>query len=322
MLYLRGRGQTGKSSLFDVIEAIIGRKWCGLLSKASRDGPFKLQSCLHKRIVLCRDATEKLDAMVDPTLFTQMVSGESINVSTLYNGEGWSGVWTTPMLWGGNDALTYKDSGNRVGRRLVQVPWDFLVDDGDFIMDIGREIIRDELPHVFLRLARQYKALRALVGNGRFRTVLPQSLRDFQQAMAEESNPSIGQLQHGNDKWAVERVEGGFELLQNVKAAFGEAFSVDDAACKAIGLSYERKNLCNVGGAWHFGLAARCNEHHPGREGKREQKYCVCGIRLVRRDELDELAGIEVVEDEPQSSQQRKRPAPAQAGPASKKRRV
>lgn len=291
MLYLRGRGQTGKSTLFDVIEAIIGRMWCGWLTKASRDGPFKLQSCLHKRIALCRDATEKLDTMVDPTLFTQMVSGESINVSTLYNGEGWSGVWTAPMLWGGNDPLTYKDCGNRVGRRLVQVSWDSLVDDGDFITDMGREIIRDELPHVFLRLARQYKVLRTLVGKGRFRTVL-QSLRDFQQAMAEESNPSISQLQHGNDEWAVKRVEGGFELLQTVKAAFGDDFSVDDAACKAIGLSYERKNLCNIGGTWHSAVAATCHEHHPGCEGTRDRKYCVGGIRLVRRAEQGELAGV------------------------------
>jgi hypothetical protein len=211
MLHVVGVGQSGKSSVFDVLEAIIGPRFVGKLSDASRSGNFQLQQFMNRRLVIIRDAPSHIKDLMPETLLTQLISGESITAGKLYNGDSVDAEWDIKLISGGNGVLvTFDNAGDRMRRRIFNFPFQFLVGDADFISNMSAKILRDELMWVFVRLAQQYATLRAAVGDGRLRTVYTQRLIDFQEETAEESK-------NGSEVYQMVSDPNAFTLLQDLQ---------------------------------------------------------------------------------------------------------
>lgn len=180
----------------------------------------------------------------------------------------------------------YTDAGGRIRRRLTNYPCDHEVPQEDFIEDMAKSIIENELPWVFMRLVRQYHALRVYVGGRLFRSTLPPGLADFQQEMAEEANPNLQLLLHGNDKWRVMMGEEG--AITPLRGLHGKDFKVDDCACKTINIRYQRLNVCDNGGVFHIASLDACGDHYS--RDKRGRLFAVVGARLPesrKRDKVD-----------------------------------
>ncbi len=105
MMHVAGVGQSGKSSVFDVLEAIIGPRFDGKLSDAPRSGNFQLQQFMDRRLVIIRDALSHIKDLMPETLLTQLISGESITAGKMYNCDSVDAEWDINLLSGGNGAV-------------------------------------------------------------------------------------------------------------------------------------------------------------------------------------------------------------------------
>jgi len=292
MLHVVGVGQSGKSSVFDVLEAIIGPRFDGKLSDASRSGNFQLQQFMDRRLVIIRDAPSHIKDLMPETLLTQLISGESITAGKMYDGNSMDGVWDKNLITGGNGVLvTFDNAGDRMRRRIFNFPFQFLVGDADFISNMSAKILRDELMWVFVRLAQQYATLRAAVGDGRLRTVYTQRLIDFQEETAEESNPVLDFIKNGSEVYQMVSDPNAFTLLQDLQQFWKDhstnvlgdrfmPFKADEALFRQAGnYGYVLMQVCRVGGTTHKAGKKECGDHYDAKV--RRNVRIVTGLRVI-----------------------------------------
>jgi phage/plasmid-associated DNA primase len=129
MLFIKGQGNTGKSTLINIIENLFSTRMKGTIN-STLEKTFGLQTLYNKRIVISPDIPVKLSERLDATTLQSMISGESVSVA-VKNGEARDVIWKPQLLFAGNFLPDYCDKSGSVSRRLA-------------IVDMGKKVINKE----------------------------------------------------------------------------------------------------------------------------------------------------------------------------------
>ena len=129
MLFIKGQGNTGKSTLINIIENLFAPRMKGTIN-STLEKTFGLQTLYNKRIVISPDIPLKLSERLDATTLQSMISGESVSVP-VKNGEARDIIWKPQLLFAGNFLPDYCDKSGSISRRLA-------------IVDMGKKVIEKE----------------------------------------------------------------------------------------------------------------------------------------------------------------------------------
>lgn len=129
MLFIKGQGNTGKSTLINIIENLFSTRMRGTIN-STLEKTFGLQTLYNKRIVISPDIPVKLSERLDATTLQSMISGESVSIA-VKNGEARDVIWKPQLLFAGNFLPDYCDKSGSISRRLA-------------IVDMGKKVINKE----------------------------------------------------------------------------------------------------------------------------------------------------------------------------------
>jgi hypothetical protein len=146
-----GRAGTGKSTLLEAIRNLFSKDFNDVapLNNTGR-GNFQLQSMRTARIFICGDMDSNFS--MPPAMFNEMVSGGTLQIDVMYNGDGFALAWDKPGFVAGNDPPNWENAGGCSDRRFIT--WSFQ-NSPQTNANLSREL-RTELPIWFLKILLAY----------------------------------------------------------------------------------------------------------------------------------------------------------------------
>jgi phage/plasmid-associated DNA primase len=257
MPFLKGAANTGKSTLINIVIAMLCFDNIGVIS-ANQEKNFGLGSVYDKEMAICSDVPKDLVKILDPTLIQDMISGGCVSVTKKYK-DAKACKWTTPLMLAGNEYLCCSDEHGAISRRFVYIPFDRQIKDRDTTLE--QKIICNELPSILLKCVQTYHNIVSKHKNADFWSFCPEEFR----AVKEEGKRSENFIHKfledvhevdGVKKWVKHEV-GVREDVDVVKRAYAEymrvnhptiryKFSTENAAWSDCGFSVSRLNVCKA----------------------------------------------------------------------------
>lgn len=161
MPFLKGQGNTGKSTFMEIIESLFDGRDVGVIG-SNHEKTFGLQALYEKRFILSQDIPKGMNDKLDATTFQKMVSGEKIPVPRK-NRDPKYVVWSPSMLWGGNFLPDYSDKSGSVSRRLAIINMGKRVKNKD--ASLKSKIIKNERLLFFIKIIKAYHHYLKYFGN-------------------------------------------------------------------------------------------------------------------------------------------------------------
>jgi hypothetical protein len=152
-MYLKGVGGTGKTTLIDIICHIIGFSNFRKIS-SDRNKSFFLADLYQASLVVVPDAQDDLHKVLNGTLLTNMVDGEALSI----NRKNRSDIQTEVrghLLMASNRFLYEQDTGLRVYRRTLYIPWNRPIISED--QNLVQNIIHNDIGPVILKFVLAYR---------------------------------------------------------------------------------------------------------------------------------------------------------------------
>ena len=233
MPFLVGLGNTGKSLLLAIVHSLFRKGAVGMLGN-KREEIFGMDNIADKEVIIGRDMPAKLSGALAQELMQTMVTGEPMEIAR----KGYKAIsvdWSAPMIMGSNHFPDYANTGNNVGRRIVTLRFDRVVEQLDELLV---DKIKDtELPAIVCRALRAYHDMipRAREAGG-FWKAAPRKLLEWQGALASATNKLHDFLSMADDErtkimtrpdgseftWtcSIRRVEGRVTWAADLVAVF------------------------------------------------------------------------------------------------------
>lgn len=158
MMFMVGTAGTGKNTILDVISNLFAPGAVGRLAP-KREDVFALSALFDKEVVLGRNMPAKTSALLPQGNMQSMTSGEGMEIPR----KGHAALqvtWPAALILAGNNFHDYIDTGNNVGRRMVNVRFDKAVGKENVQSDLLQRILNEELPNILCRCLTAYFALR------------------------------------------------------------------------------------------------------------------------------------------------------------------
>lgn len=157
MVFMVGTAGTGKNSVLNIITSLFAPGAVGLVPK--REDVFALSSLADKEVVLGHDMPTKTSVLLPQGCMQTMTSGEGMEVPRRGH-RALQVTWASALILAGNHQHDYVDTGNNVGRRMVNIRFDRDVKQEDVQPDLLQDILASELPNIMCRCLQAYSALR------------------------------------------------------------------------------------------------------------------------------------------------------------------
>jgi hypothetical protein len=162
MAFIRGQGNTGKSTLF--ISVIIKLFSPLMIGKIGREKTFGLQNLYDKAVIVNEDIDHNISKSLPASDFQSMVSGENMAISQ--KGKDMITTnWRVPMIWGGNILPDYKDKGGSISRRLAIFDMNKSIENKDTSL---QHRIKDEIGLIVVKAVKSYYHYLNYFGNTSF----------------------------------------------------------------------------------------------------------------------------------------------------------
>jgi len=181
-LFLYGTGANGKSTVLDIIQAMVGEENTSSLSLSDLTQRFKAQFLQNKMINIATE-TNSRDPLATE-LLKALIAGDPITAEHKY-GEQFQFKPFAKFIAAMNDPPVVPDKSYGFGRRIVLLSFDRRFSDEEIKTDIAQKII-EEIDGVF---AWAVEGLRLLLRNKRF--IIPQQVADDTSGFMETLNPLL-----------------------------------------------------------------------------------------------------------------------------------
>lgn len=158
MVFLVGSAGTGKNTILSIISSLFAPGAVGKIVP-KREDVFALSSLADKEVVLGREMPPKTSALLPQGSMQTMTSGEGMEVPRKGH-IALQVTWSAAIIMAGNHYHDYVDTGNNVGRRMVNVRFDRVVEQQDVQPKLLQSILASELPNIMCRCLQAYFALR------------------------------------------------------------------------------------------------------------------------------------------------------------------
>ena len=302
MPYLYGMGQTGKSTVINIVSHMFQPSEITTISE-NAEAVFGLQNKWNKEVMLISDCGEHFSKSLDQTLFQKMVSGETINVPQ----KGMNAIdikWNVPIMIASNFYLDYKDSSQQISRRVVTFNFKNFIAQPD--PNLEANILNEELSNIVWKSINTYLDIIEEAKGKDFWQFCPQYFKDSQLEVRQELNYVTRFLTaDSNDncskykRYYVLYKPGHKENMADVKSMFMKYMSfkhpnvryewkADYTAFKQMGFKIIDQHMCKS--CKKHAIKGCCENYHTS---NRSKKTMVENIQLVEED----LAEIQEEED-------------------------
>jgi len=296
MPYLYGMGQTGKSTVINIVSHMFQPGEITTISE-NAEAVFGLQGKWNKEVMLISDCGEHFSKSLDQTLFQKMVSGETINVPQ----KGMNAIdikWNVPIMIASNFYLDYKDSSQQISRRVVTFNFKNFIAKPD--PNLEANILDEELSNIVWKSINTYLDVIEESKGKDFWQFCPQYFKDSQLEVRQELNYVTRFLTAEDNcskykRYYVLYKPGHLENIADVKSMFMKYMSfkhpnvrcewkADYTPFKQLGFKIIDKNICKSCKA--IAMQGCCENYHASNRSKRTM---VENMQLVEED-LAELA--------------------------------
>ncbi len=144
-LLLYGKGANGKSVFFDIINALLGSENVsnyGLMHLTDDKGNYRAQ--LADKLL---NYSSELDKKMNFTIFKQLVSGETIDAKNLYDNP-FQMTNYARLMFNANELPPKAEQSNAYFRRIIIIPFEKNIPEGQQDKFLAKRIIDNELPGV------------------------------------------------------------------------------------------------------------------------------------------------------------------------------
>jgi hypothetical protein len=286
--YLKGDGDTGKSTICDVIRSMFA---VGKVGVVGRETTFGLEAIYNKRLMLIPDCPAKLSAQISQTDFQSIVSGEPVSVARKNALAVADKKWTAPLLAAGNYYPDYNDNGGSVSRRIVPFLFEKLITDR--CTTLKDDILANELVSVIIRCIYSYRSkVESSLGADFWTKVAPEGVRLAQESVRQETNYLACFLGNGNSHYQVLKDETATTRFSELERAFVNymRFTHPNVPCprldrdkhpiKAAGFGIDKQNLCKTCHA--TANKQNCGDHY--NSANRYKALMITNMRIVTLD--------------------------------------
>lgn len=256
VLFLYGNGDTGKSTLLNIIAKTFPAGTIDNYS-ANRQDTFGLEGAEDAWLVMFPDCPADLRKALDETVFNSMVSGEGLTMVGKNQKNAKIAAWTTPLLMAANKLPGYNDRGGRFLRRLLLISFKTYVTERDTTLEA--RIVADELPALVVKCLIAYRNLRDRVGSDELRPHLPDGFLAAEDEVTAEASPLYNFIRNGDDHHKITYQEGAVTTQAQLKDAFhkhvkftlqqpGIRWPDDDSHIKKAGFLVKKVQMCKICG--------------------------------------------------------------------------
>lgn len=293
MPYLYGMGQTGKSTVINVVSQMFQQSEITTISENS-EAVFGLQGKWNKEVMLVSDCSEHFSKYLDQTIFQKMVSGEPINIPQ----KGLTAIdikWDVPIMIASNFYLDYKDSSQQISRRVVMFHFKNFIAQPD--PNLEKKIIDQELSSIIWKSINTYLDIIQEANGQDFWQFCPQYFKDSQLEVRQELNYITRFLTASPEencskykRYYVLFKQGNVENLSDVKSMFlkfmafkhpnvKHEWKADYTPFKQLGYKVVEKNICKS--CKNIAVKGCCREYHTS---NRSKKTVIENIKIVEED--------------------------------------
>jgi hypothetical protein len=266
---LKGDANTGKGTLCELIGRMFPVGSVGVIG-ASKEATFGLETLYQQRLVVVPDLPLNFSKVLNQTDFQSMVSGEGVTIPRKNRPAITGQPWRVPMLFAGNFLPDYIDKSGSISRRLVIFLFLNLVSNRD--TNLKDKIIKHELVSFMMRCIYKYRrACDENEGKDFWKFVAPESLRDIQSEVKQQTNYLANFLRNGDDYYQIIHKQGETTLLSDLSKAFSNhmkyTHKIDKATIgedkhpiKDAGYTISDPNLCKI--CNHHATKENCGDHY------------------------------------------------------------
>ncbi len=289
-LFLLGDGNTGKSTVMHIINAMFAGCRVGVIS-GQQEKTFGFQTLYDKRVILVFDTPTNFHLLVDQTTYQGIISGDMISVSVKCEAPIFT-KWSVPLLMSGNAIPAYKDISGSISRRVFWLAFRqrVLADNRD--TSLYDQILQDELVMILVRSLNAYHNMRLHATNHDFWSyVAGPEFDDMQKQTAATTNTLDQFLDNGSQRVIPMFAKDAYVL----QSSFQDEYNVFLESLKL-----KREKLTDFGKFKERGFEIRelnvCNKcYKPA-----TKKYCKCEVKgrrvqrkLIWHMQLDEPAYVD-----------------------------
>lgn len=212
ILFVKGIGGTGKSTLLEVVERFFQPDDVSVIG-AKVEERFGLSAALKSLAWFCYEMKDSHG--LGQAELQQMISGERMTIPEKFK-EAASSVWTAPGMLAGNEPGGWADSSGAIARRLMVVVFGSPVQQADTHLF---DAIEQEMGQVIKKAAYAYQAALEMVGTDGVWTHLPDYFRKTRRDLQAQINPLVAFL--SADDYVVLQ-PGAYLLEREFLALFAE----------------------------------------------------------------------------------------------------
>jgi hypothetical protein len=270
--FLKGDGNTGKSTLLDIICEMFPLGSAGAIT-SNLEKNYGLEALEDKRLVIVPDIPKDFHKLLSQTDFQSMVTGEQVLIARKYKTAIGNQRWNVPMIMAGNTLMQYKDEQGSISRRLAVFPFVNLVDERNTLLK--HNVIKDELIVVMIRCLISYRDCCARnAGKEFWKHVAPVELCATRDDVKAQTNYLANFIANGSPFYQIQYVPGSMTTLEDLEKAFSNHMRIDMKierqtiggdrhAIKAAGFAIKTTNLCKIcNGAFKQDV---CGDHYDRR---------------------------------------------------------
>ncbi len=155
MLFIYGRGKTGKSTVLEAMERMVGSENTSSFM-AKGEVRFGLEGKEDKALLRIGDMPSNIEETLPATIFQEMMSGAMLAIARK-NKIASDTRWKTPLIAAGNRFPNWENLGDCIARRLAIFVFKRSVMRGD--SSVKSMILNQELPLILWRSLNEYHEL-------------------------------------------------------------------------------------------------------------------------------------------------------------------
>lgn len=242
-----GSGSNGKSVVFDVIKAVIGRDWVTFLDPSQLVDPKNVIDVDGKKLNFAPDIRK--GASFDSAL-KALSSGQEVTGWKMY--EGGKVVKCPPLVFAMNELPRFRDVTSGFFRRVLLFSFDVVIPEEKQDKSLAARIVRDESAGVFRwmmeGLWRMQERLREGKREFTYCERMARNLEVLKKKVRNEENPVLQYLE--NAGWSVEPVWMGQEAVKvsasEIYQGMGCRISMNAIARELTSLHVRKARATNV----------------------------------------------------------------------------
>lgn len=249
MLYLKGDGGTGKSTLITTITSMFPVNTVSVIS-ADHEKTFGLDGMESKRLVVFADMPIKMSNILPQATWQSMQTGEQIAINRKFKKK-MTVKWSVPSFGAGNHYPDYPDTAGSVSRRFVVWPCNNPITNRD--TGLARKI-KNEIPTILIRCLKAYRNFVSQHPDCDIWKFIPTILSDMKDDVQAETNDLANFLINGDNYYQILHVPNVHTSLQDFIPVFQNHLKftaqkpykriTDYAPFHQQGFKVEKTNIC------------------------------------------------------------------------------